>query len=92
MDEFNQGMDPAVKKYFRKITASFMAGLVWLMTFAMSGIYFRLAIVEDKLRWYNILYYLLFLVTLICLIRYFYNTWNSASGIMSDDPPNDRGI
>jgi hypothetical protein len=87
MDEYNQGMDPAVKKYFRKIVNSFVVGLGWLMVFAISGIYFRLGVIQDKLRWYNVLFYLLFLATLIWLIRYFHKTWNSGSDIMRDDPP-----
>lgn len=86
MDEFNQGMDPAIKKYFRKIVKSFLVGIVWLMFFAMTGIYFGLGVVEDKLRWYNVLFYLLFLGTLIWLIRYFHRTWNSGADIMRDDP------
>jgi hypothetical protein len=86
MDEFNRGMDPAVKKYFGKIMSSFAAGLSWLVFFALTGIYFQLAIIQDKLRWYNIVFYLLFIVTLFWLIRYFHKTWNSASHIMSDEP------
>lgn len=86
MDEFNTGMDPAVKKYFRKIVSSFFAGLAWMMFFAITGIYFKLGIIGEKLRWYNLVFYLLFLVTLIWLIRYFHRSWNSASNIMSDPP------
>src|SRR5687768_1238484 len=92
MDEFNQGMDPAVKKYFRKIVNSFVAGLVWLMTMAMSGIYYQLAVVQGELRWYNILFYTVFVVTLIWLIRYFYRSWKAPTGIMEDDKDEPSGI
>ncbi len=87
MEEFNTGMDPAVRRYFRKIINSFVAGLLWMLTMSMAGIYFELAVVDEKLRWYNIVFYLVFLVTLLWLIRYFYRSWKAASGIMSDDQP-----
>ncbi|MGI8597936.1 MAG: hypothetical protein ACR2KB_01655 [Chitinophagaceae bacterium] len=75
MDEFNQGMDPEMSKYFWKIVYSFSFGLVWMLTMAMSGLYFRLAIIEVSIRWYNIVFYIVFLATLILLIRYFFKSW-----------------
>ncbi|MBA2327987.1 MAG: hypothetical protein H0V91_00045 [Flavisolibacter sp.] len=75
MDEYNQGMDPEMRKYFWKIVYSFSFGLVWMLTMAMSGLYFRLAIIEVSIRWYNIVFYIVFLATLILLIRYFFKSW-----------------
>ncbi len=75
MDEYNQGMDPEMRKYFWKIVYSFSFGLVWMLTMAMSGLYFRLAIIEDSIRWYNIVFYIVFVVTLILLILYFFKSW-----------------
>jgi membrane protein YdbS with pleckstrin-like domain len=75
MDEYNQGMDPEMRKYFWKIVYSFSFGLVWMLTMAMSGLYFRLAIIEVSIRWYNIVFYIVFLSTLILLIRYFFKSW-----------------
>jgi cytochrome c biogenesis protein CcdA len=75
MDEYNQGMDPEMRKYFWKIVYSFSFGLVWMLTMAMSGLYFRLAIIEDSIRWYNIVFYFVFVVTLILLILYFFKSW-----------------
>ena len=87
MDEYNQGMDPAVKRYFRKIVNSFVVGLGWMIVFAICGIYLGLAVVRDGVKWYNVLFYIVFIVTLIWLIRYFHKTWNSASDVMRDDTP-----
>ena len=75
MDEYNQGMDPEMRKYFWKIVYSFSFGLVWMLTMAISGLYFRLAIIEDTVAWYNIVFYLVFLLTLILLVRYFQKSW-----------------
>jgi hypothetical protein len=42
MDEYNTGMDPEVKQYFRKIVKSFTAGLIWMIAVSTAGIFFRL--------------------------------------------------
>lgn len=75
MDEYNQGMDPAVRMYFKKIIRSFIAGLVWMVTMFIAGIYFKAAVIEEGVRWYNILFYIVFLASLIWLIRFFYGCW-----------------
>ncbi len=76
MDEYNSGMDPEVKKYFRKILNSFSAGLLWLLTVATSGLFFRLGIIEHTVRWYHVIFYLTFVITLGILIRYYFKIWN----------------
>lgn len=75
MDEYNSGMEPEVKKYFRKIMNSFFMGLLWLLTVVTAGLYFRLGLPEEGLHWYNILFYAAFLASFFLLLRYFYKTW-----------------
>lgn len=75
MDEYNQGWDPEVKQYFRKIMNSFGAGALWLLVMATSGIAFRLAIIEGRVQWYNYLFYGLALASLLLLLRFFYRVW-----------------
>ena len=75
MDEYNTGMDPEMKRYFRKIMNSFAAGLFWLLMMVTAGLFFGLGIAKNGLRWYNILFYLVFLVTFALLARYFYRVW-----------------
>lgn len=75
MDEYNTGMDPEVKQYFRKIVKSFTAGLVWMIAVSTSGIFFRLGYVRDGARWYNIVFYIFSLVSLFMMLRYLYNLW-----------------
>lgn len=76
MDEYNIGMDPEVKKFFRKIINSFSWGALWLLSIATLGIFFHLGIVRDGLKWYNILFYFVFVVSLFLLLRYYYHAWN----------------
>ena len=77
MDEYNTGMDPEVKKYFRKILNSFFVGLLWLLGIATAGLFFKLGMVRNGITWYNLFFYFLFLLSLIVLIRYFYKVWNN---------------
>lgn len=77
MDEYERGMDPEVKKYFRKIMNSFSAGLLWMMAVATAGIYFRLGLIRNEIAWYTILFYALSLITFLILIRYLYRIWKS---------------
>lgn len=68
-------MDPEVKKYFKKILSSFTYGLLWLQLIVTTGIYFKLAFVDHGLRWYNLAFYLGFLLSLLLLVRYYYRLW-----------------
>jgi hypothetical protein len=77
MDEYNTGMDPELKKYFRKIASSFSWGAVWLLGIATLGIFFKLGIVTNGIRWYNIVFYLGLIASLYMLIRYYSRAWNS---------------
>ena len=75
MDEYNQGMDPEVRRYFRKIMATVGAGLLWIMLMVVAGLYFRLGYFVNGLDWYNGIFYVVFFVTLILVLRFLYNVW-----------------
>ena len=75
MDEYNTGMDPEIKKYFRKIMRSFSWGALWLIGIATLGLFFQLGIFTTVIRWYNILFYFILAISLLLLIRYYYKVW-----------------
>lgn len=75
MDEYNSGMDPEIKNLFRKILNSFSWGALWLVGIATLGIFFQLGFVTDGVRWYNILFYLVLISSLLILLRYYYKVW-----------------
>ncbi|HZH95532.1 MAG TPA: hypothetical protein VEY06_06580 [Flavisolibacter sp.] len=76
MDEFDRGgFDPEVTKFFKKIVSSFSFGMIWMLAMSTAGLYFRLALVDENVRWYNVVFYFIFLATLFLLIRYLYRTW-----------------
>ena len=77
MDEYNSGMDPEVKRYFRKIINSFSAGLLWLVVIATAGIFFRLGEMGNGIHWYNIVFYISLIASLFFLLRYYYRLWKN---------------
>lgn len=68
-----QGWDPEVKKYFRKILNTIGFGLLWLMAALTAGLYWGLAHHPNKL--YSVLFYTGFVVSLFLLVRYYYRIW-----------------
>jgi len=72
-----QGWDPDVKRYFRKILNTISVGLFWLMTAAAAGLYFGLAIPHEHFSMANIIFYVVLLLTFGLLIRYFFRLWKS---------------
>lgn len=68
-------MDPEVKKYFLKIISSFCMGLLWMFSIVTAGLYFKLALVGKSWLWYNALFYILFFLSFLLLLRYYYRVW-----------------
>ena len=76
MDEYDhQGMDPELRRYFRKIMNSFSWGLMWMIAVATAGIFFKLAFPVSGMEWPNYAFYIIAVLTFALLIRYFYRTW-----------------
>lgn len=76
MDEYNSGMDPEIRTYFRKIINSLSFLVLWLMFVLGIGLYFDLGRISGKLDWFNIVFYLLALISFYFLVRYLLRTWN----------------
>lgn len=70
-----QGWDPEVKRFFKKIISTISYGLLWLMTVATAGIYFRLAWQDGRPLIYTILFYVAAAVSFFILLRYYYTIW-----------------
>ena len=75
MDEYSSGMDPELKKYFKKIMNSFSVGLLWLLGIATLGLFFQLGIVQKGIRWYNLFFYVFALASFVALVFYYYRVW-----------------
>ena len=73
--EGESGWDPNVKKYLRKVLYSVFWGLLWLMSGATAGLYFKLAFGNGQPLINNILFYSLYAASLVILLRWYYLTW-----------------
>ena len=76
MDEYNTGMDPEVKIYFRKIMKSFAAGLLWFIVVSTLAFSFKMAYIKEAVSWQNIVFYILLVVTLVAMIYYLLKVWH----------------
>ncbi len=70
-----QGWDPQVRKYFRKILYSISWGLIWMIGCATAGLYFELGSGNGGPIIYTVLFYIAMAVSLALLVRYLYKTW-----------------
>jgi hypothetical protein len=75
MDEYDQGMEPGVKAYLKKVINSFIVGAMWLIITSTLGLFFGMAIIYDHVRWFNIAFYIFFLLSFLWLMRYYYKKW-----------------
>lgn len=69
------GWDPKATRMFKKIINSVALTLLWMMVMATTGFYFKLGIIEGRVTISNTIFFTVFFVTLLLLIRYLYNTW-----------------
>ena len=68
-----QGWDPGVKKYFRKILSTIGWGMLWIMLVLTAGFYFGLAHSSNILI--CVFFYTAFGISLFLLLRYYYRLW-----------------
>ena len=70
-----QGWDPDVKKFFRKILYSVFYALLWMIACSTAGIYYQLAYRNGQPLIYTIFFYIGMAITLALLLRWYYRTW-----------------
>ncbi len=69
--------DQQLKALFKKILSSFSMGALWMLVMSALAFYAGLAIVHGAVRWYNIVFYAFFVLSLIWLLRFLYKTWKN---------------
>lgn len=79
MDEYNQGWDPEVRQYFKKILNSFVAFVTWLLFISTLGLFMRMAYVVGEWHWHNTVFYSFFLVSFSFLLFFLIRSWRKKS-------------
>lgn len=69
------GMDPEVTRYFKKILASLLAGLLWMFINITAGIYFELAYSPRYAPLVHILFFVWLALSLAFLLWIFFRIW-----------------
>jgi len=70
-------MEPDTRKYLLRVLNSLFAGMMWLSLNVLGGLYLGYGIIEGKLSISNIVYFLWFLLSLGCLLYYYYRIWKN---------------
>jgi hypothetical protein len=69
-------MEPEISAYLKRVLNTISIGLLFLAVNSTLGIMYELAFFEDRIHWYNILFYVWLLASLFFLIRYYIKLWN----------------
>ena len=70
-----QGWDPDVRKYFRKILNSISWTLIWMISSLIAGVYYQLAFFDGDHTIATVVFYVLMIITLFLLVRYLIGLW-----------------
>ena len=70
-----QGVEPDIRKYFIRILNSIALGFLWLFGSFTAGIYFGFGYRGQKPMLYVVVFYLLCVIGLLALLRYYYRVW-----------------
>lgn len=70
-------MEPEVKAFLQLIIQTLSMAMLWLLVNMTAGIYYNLGFFDNNIHWYNVLYYIFFLVSLFFLIKYFIKKWKN---------------
>jgi hypothetical protein len=77
MDEYNQGWDPEVRQYFRKILNSFGVFVTWLLFVSTLGLFMRMGYINGKWHWQNTVFYAFFLISFSFVLLFLFRTWRN---------------
>lgn len=69
------GMEDETREFLVKIMQTISIVLLWMMLNVFAGLYKGLAFFDDSPRWYNYLYYVFFVGSLVALIIHLKRKW-----------------
>ena len=68
-------MEPETRNFLVLIAQTISLVLLWMMTNVLFGIYLGYGFFEGNPNWKNIVYYLLFIISLMLIIRHIRKKW-----------------
>ncbi|MEP6682384.1 MAG: hypothetical protein ABJA35_03955 [Parafilimonas sp.] len=70
-------MEPGIREFFRRISSTVGLLIIWMMINIAVGIKYKLAFYEDKIHWYNIVFYIWAILSFAALIFAYIKIWKS---------------
>ena len=71
------GIEPETRDFLKRIIQTVSIGMLFLLLHMTVGIYFNWAFFEGSVRTGNIIYYIIFLLSLAGLVYFYYRLWNT---------------
>lgn len=68
-------MEPGIREFFRRIVSSLSLLILWMMINLILGIKLNYAFIETKIHWYNIVFYIWLMASLVALIWLCLKIW-----------------
>jgi membrane protein DedA with SNARE-associated domain len=69
-------MEPDIRIFLKKVAQTIFGGLLWMVTNTTLGIMFELGFPEGPIKVSNILFYIWAVVSLVCLLFWYYKMWS----------------
>jgi hypothetical protein len=70
-------VEPEARHYLKQVMRTIFIGLFWMFAQVIAGIFFEFGFVDGGLSTANIIYYTIFVITLVALIFYFVKVWQT---------------
>jgi len=68
-------MEPGIREFFRRISSTIGLLIIWMAINMAAGIKYGLAFYDDKIRWYNVVFYIWVIASFAALIFAYTKIW-----------------
>jgi hypothetical protein len=77
-------MEPEIREFFKRISSTIGLIIIWMAINIAAGIKYDLAFYEEKIRWYNIVFYIWAIASFIALIYLLLKIWKNPIQHLND--------
>ena len=68
-------MEPGIREFFKRLVTTISLLILWMAVNTTIGIKYNFAFFEDKIHWYNYVFYVWLVVTFVALIWFYKKLW-----------------
>jgi len=78
-------MEPGIKEFFKRLVTTISLLILWMAINMTIGIKYNCAFFENKIHWYNVVFYIWFIASLIVLIWFYVKLWRKPIEDLKDE-------